>query len=363
MTSEGSREIEAARKRLTAAKTQASAASKHKEMIAKLMESANEMSNIANEEVKEAETMLKDAEKRWEVIDIEQEPDDSHKKNDSNKRRKVSVSPQTNNNNAQSVGVDRLGSANSTADSAITSSSSNEVDQIIVSGCGTSQFNGVYNLVSGFRQYDAPVYTKKEWGPSKDCVIYRGFNTCRGQVDWYIGHWNGDVKTGSGEPHCRPLYGNFNQRCDIPPEREWQILNCSTEVAIPICRPATTQFIIEGCGTAELNGTYNKVLASERFNTYKDAPVYRKRGVWKGKDVTFSIFRQTYFSFPSGWMGSWYIGHGLETGTLVRMFDANEIEELVPPQNGWHLATAASREGGVYPAPTCRPIDNRDKHC
>ena len=104
MTSEGSREIEAARKRLTAAKTQASAASKHKEMIAKLMVSANEMSNISNEEVKEAETMLKDAEKRWEVIDIEQEPDDSHKKNDSNKRRKVSVSPQTNNNNAQSVG-------------------------------------------------------------------------------------------------------------------------------------------------------------------------------------------------------------------------------------------------------------------
>ena len=71
MTSEGSREIEAARKRLTAAKTQASAASKHKEMIAKLMQSANSMSDAADKEVEEAEIMLKDAEKRWDVIHID----------------------------------------------------------------------------------------------------------------------------------------------------------------------------------------------------------------------------------------------------------------------------------------------------
>ena len=97
MSSEGSREIEAARKRLLAAKTQASAASKHKEMIANLMESANSMLDTAEKEVTEAKTMLKDAEKRWEVINIDI---DSPKKKEgsSNKKRKVSLSPQGNNN-------------------------------------------------------------------------------------------------------------------------------------------------------------------------------------------------------------------------------------------------------------------------
>ena len=55
--SEGSREIEAARKRLAAAKTQVSM--------------ARTMLNEAKKEEREATEMLKDAEKRWEVIDID----------------------------------------------------------------------------------------------------------------------------------------------------------------------------------------------------------------------------------------------------------------------------------------------------
>ena len=55
--SEGSREIEAARKRLAAAKTQVSM--------------ARTMLNAAKKEEREATEMLKDAEKRWEVIDID----------------------------------------------------------------------------------------------------------------------------------------------------------------------------------------------------------------------------------------------------------------------------------------------------
>ena len=57
MTSEGCREIEAARKRLAAAKTQLSM--------------AGTMLNAAKKEEREATEMLKDAEKRWEVIDID----------------------------------------------------------------------------------------------------------------------------------------------------------------------------------------------------------------------------------------------------------------------------------------------------
>ena len=55
--SEGSREIEAARKRLDAAKTQVSM--------------TRTMLNAAKKEDREATEMLKDAEKRWEVIDID----------------------------------------------------------------------------------------------------------------------------------------------------------------------------------------------------------------------------------------------------------------------------------------------------
>ena len=55
--SEGSREIEAARKRLAAAKTQVSM--------------TRTMLNAAKKEDREATEMLKDAEKRWEVIDID----------------------------------------------------------------------------------------------------------------------------------------------------------------------------------------------------------------------------------------------------------------------------------------------------
>ena len=81
MTSEGSREIEAARKRLAAAKTQASAASKNmqsvEEIIAKMRENAQSLVQSSSREVKEAEAMLEDAEKRWEVIEIDADTTDS----------------------------------------------------------------------------------------------------------------------------------------------------------------------------------------------------------------------------------------------------------------------------------------------
>lgn len=78
MSSEGCREIEAARQRLAAAKTQASSVSKN-------MQSAREIEQLAKknreaiqlqletsrEEVEMAETFLKEAEKRWGVIDVD----------------------------------------------------------------------------------------------------------------------------------------------------------------------------------------------------------------------------------------------------------------------------------------------------
>ena len=101
MTSEGSREIEAARKRLAAAKTQSSIASTNKTSAKSILEIAKKnMKNVelqlqsADIEVQVAQKMLADAEKRWEVIDIDQqEPGPTVINEGSKKRRKVSLSP------------------------------------------------------------------------------------------------------------------------------------------------------------------------------------------------------------------------------------------------------------------------------
>jgi len=90
MSSEGSREIEGARKRLAAANSQATASSTNLETIKQLLAHAQSMSDAAEKEKKDALTALKDAEKRWEVIDIDMDDIDASKKDSgSNKQRKV----------------------------------------------------------------------------------------------------------------------------------------------------------------------------------------------------------------------------------------------------------------------------------
>lgn len=205
MASEGSREIEAARKRLAAATAQISVASKNKEAVKVMMENAKAMSAAAEKEGKEAEAMLKDAEKRWEVIniDLDSGDDESTQKNEgSNKRRKVSLSlqgniadpgtgnsaiSQTNSNTNNTTGIRRSGETmllgqppnrNTTSNitglttnnnygragsqsttSASTTASSSTVNQIRVEGCGISEVNGIYLQQTGL-QNDFSKYSK-----------------------------------------------------------------------------------------------------------------------------------------------------------------------------------------------------------
>src|SRR5210317_408437 len=101
MSSEGRHEIESARQRLSAAKkqasaakTQASAASTNLEAAKLMMENAKSHLEISSKEVDAAKKSLLDAEKRWEVIDIDEEPDEPSLNNDEgrkHKKRKVSV--------------------------------------------------------------------------------------------------------------------------------------------------------------------------------------------------------------------------------------------------------------------------------
>ena len=75
-------------------------------MVAKMRENAQSLVQSSSKEVMEAEAMLEDAEKRWEVIDIDEEPDESLNNDDSRKKkRKVSVvSPRGSNSNNNSAG-------------------------------------------------------------------------------------------------------------------------------------------------------------------------------------------------------------------------------------------------------------------
>lgn len=133
MASEGGRhEIDMAKMRLATARTQASAASKNMHSATKIMDDANAMkddadtmmksakatmaratTNIetatknmqharsmdvaATNEVEAAEKCLAETEKRWEVIDVDQEPTDSTtNEGRSKKRRKITLSPPPN---------------------------------------------------------------------------------------------------------------------------------------------------------------------------------------------------------------------------------------------------------------------------
>ena len=90
MSSDGGRhEIEAAKQRLSAA-----------EKLSSLTKAAYDAAKAAHEastkEVKDAQDMLDKVEKRWEIIDIDNEPDLSSVQNEGNsKKRKVSLSPQS----------------------------------------------------------------------------------------------------------------------------------------------------------------------------------------------------------------------------------------------------------------------------
>ena len=124
MASEGSREIEAARKRLAAAKAQVSVASKNMAM-------AKTMLDTAEKEAKEAAAMLKDSEKRWEVIEIDNDDDNIQKNEGSNKRRKVSLSPQGKNKSNNPVGNNnRIGRTGKNIRIATISSTSNNVTRV-----------------------------------------------------------------------------------------------------------------------------------------------------------------------------------------------------------------------------------------
>ena len=114
MSSEGSREIEGAKKRFAAANSQATAAATNLESAKQMLASAQSMSDAAEKERKEAKAALSAAEKRWEVINIDEDDIRSPTNNSGSsiiRRRNVSLSPHqgTNYNPRALEGPDHVG--------------------------------------------------------------------------------------------------------------------------------------------------------------------------------------------------------------------------------------------------------------
>ena len=96
-------------------------------------------------------------------IDLDSDDDESTQKNEgSNKRRKISLSPQGNNNSSNPVGNNtRIGRTGKNIRIATISSASNNVTRVAVKECGISEMNGTYTREVGVLHENAPVYTKR----------------------------------------------------------------------------------------------------------------------------------------------------------------------------------------------------------
>ena len=123
---------------------------------------------------------------------------------------------------------------------------------------------------------------------------------------------------------------------------------------VDISKVPINQVEVDGCGMEEFDGTYTK----ETEIMYKSAPVYSKKGLWKGKEVTFVIFMSsviTYNWYIGTWIGDIDSGGGPNNSYYSSTYDSrHDIPPscVTPPENGW----VVMRIYGTNPAPTCRLI-------
>lgn len=122
---------------------------------------------------------------------------------------------------------------------------------------------------------------------------------------------------------------------------------------VDISKVPINQVVVEGCGIPDFNGTYKK----ETFMMYQTAPVYSKKVLWKGKEVTFAIFMpsfNTYNWYIGTWIGDIDSGVGPGTSFYSSTYDSrDEVPPscVTPPEKNWEVVGS-----GGNPAPTCRLI-------
>jgi len=386
---EGRREIEAAKQRLASAKS-------HEKFISKSLQSAKVVEDAAKKarediqlqaisskkEVEDAQKFLAEAESRWEVIDVDADEEGTSTQNDenSNKKRKVSLSPLqgnsnndgntneiTNTNAADSQNsdlfhdcLDHSGSAAVGGSSASAASPSNNIAcQIVVEGCGTTFANGTYNQAAN-RCNGAPVYIKQN---STTIAIYRHFFSVPNRNAWSIGQWSNGLP---GVIFYRDANDNSSQSI-APPGNDWEPVGGI--YPLPTCRliannqsnlsnngpvstytaaadrssnapPSVDQIVVEGCGKSEFNGTYKREVSWLIFMKWSSDNTSK---------TTAAIYRNIS---GIGWVIGEWRGDTISDGYPGMIcYNSSAINSMVPPENDWH---PTSMEG--YPAPTCRLI-------
>lgn len=159
MSSGGSREIEAAKRRVAAAKAQKRAADEMEKAAKAQKRTADEMEKAAKKnkaaaakELKEAEKFLKETEGRLEVIDVDEEGnsesgDETHtsSSDDTSASDNQSVDEEGNNDEDTTQSGDESQSSSSDE----TSASDNLPSVIEMVGCGSPGVNGHYHLKVG----------------------------------------------------------------------------------------------------------------------------------------------------------------------------------------------------------------------
>jgi len=415
---EGRREIEAAKQRLASAKS-------HEKFISKSLQSAKVVEDAARkarediqlqaisskQEVEDTQKFLAEAEARWEVIDVDADEEGIPTQNEvSNKKRKVSLSPQGNNSNVnstdnttQSSQLDNTDSGGSTTalsrarellarrgyvsnnavsaaasgTSAASTSSNNNIDRIIVEACTNtmSQCNGTYKRSVDIYYRDAHVYIK-------DCstmAIFRYYFRVPDRTAWCIGQWLNEGSSGGcpGMIYYRDASDNSSQSI-APPGNDWEPVGGI--YPLPTCRliannqsnlsnngPVSTsasaaasnqsaqtapnnvdQIVVEGCVLPEFNGTYKREIGS----LHNDHALYLKQQEGFSRDSS-AIYRNVKGRWVIGkWHGVYNVGGG-HPGMLC--YYTSETNFTAPPENNWQ-----SVMGCDQPAPTCRLVTNNN---
>jgi len=279
-------EIEAARKRFAAANSQASAAFTNLESMKQMLINAQSMYNSAEKERKDAHSMLAEVEKRWDqYYDSNPTTEGS-----SNKKRKVSFSPQANNNtiigsvtnsgtsalatrsipknsrtekvqvvhipNRKSTSIPTGQSAVSSNDTAATrrpannnyvradrstnTSNSKNVNRIIVEGCGVPEVNGTYRkVVRQVAQSKYSIRWEKKLVRGSVVTPFEILNaTLGGKMKWCIARqdqWDPNTRTYCLASRYESDYDDTN--CMVPPESGWRVtVNSTAQYPAPTMR-------------------------------------------------------------------------------------------------------------------------------
>jgi len=130
----------------------------------------------------------------------------------------------------------RSSDASSTTAAAGQSTSSNDVNQVIVEGSGDSVVNGTYTKVVGQTHDGAPIYSKGQYMES--IIIYRDSRSMRSN-NWYISYWNMDV---SSIDKYANRYGSPNNADSMtPPTDGWVTLSDGVSPAPKLRLPKNTK--------------------------------------------------------------------------------------------------------------------------